>query len=175
MGVKDRLYEDSKFEITRRGNAANPIYIPSQVDYRIVGCTGIPQDSHDLMWFRVHVGKIDRCPLCGNALKGYNYDLYMEEADFFVNWINKLTKGIRLKGFQEEYDEYTREDVLNLAEEGPQQEWKSLQKILKDYYNEIKKKDGALGEGEEEFIKGAAENRFINVSGNLIIEGKAIK
>jgi hypothetical protein len=34
---------------------------------RIVGCTGSPADSHDILWFRVTTEKTSRCPECGSG------------------------------------------------------------------------------------------------------------
>src|SRR6266404_6583121 len=34
---------------------------------RIVGCTGSPADSHDLLWFNVTTEKPSRCPECGSG------------------------------------------------------------------------------------------------------------
>ncbi|KAH9994789.1 hypothetical protein BJV77DRAFT_1066535 [Russula vinacea] len=34
---------------------------------RIVGCTGAPADSHDVLWFNVTTEKTSRCPECGSA------------------------------------------------------------------------------------------------------------
>jgi cytochrome c oxidase subunit 5b len=35
---------------------------------RIVGCTGAPADSHDLLWLRVTTEKSSRCPECGSGV-----------------------------------------------------------------------------------------------------------
>lgn len=35
---------------------------------RIVGCTGAPADSHDLLWLRVTTEKTSRCPECGSGV-----------------------------------------------------------------------------------------------------------
>jgi hypothetical protein len=34
---------------------------------RIVGCTGVPADSHDVIWFQVNKEKQRRCPECGSS------------------------------------------------------------------------------------------------------------
>ena len=182
MGVKDRLYENGSLKVYAHGTAANPTYVPTQENFRIIGCTGIPKDSHELMWFRVYMDKLGRCPLCGHACVGYDYDEYMREADFVVEWANKLTPGIKLEGYEREYDAYNREDILNLAEEGPEEDWQGLRKILHDHYNSLLEKRGGeevksdeIQNEEETFLKEAANNRFINVSGTKIIEGKVRK
>jgi cytochrome c oxidase subunit 5b len=35
---------------------------------RIVGCTGSPADSHDILWFCVTTEKPSRCPECGSGM-----------------------------------------------------------------------------------------------------------
>jgi len=35
---------------------------------RIVGCTGSPCDSHDVLWLRVTTEKTSRCPECGSGV-----------------------------------------------------------------------------------------------------------
>lgn len=35
---------------------------------RIVGCTGSPADSHDVLWFNVSTEKPRRCPECGSGM-----------------------------------------------------------------------------------------------------------
>jgi hypothetical protein len=35
---------------------------------RIVGCTGVPADSHDVVWFQVAKEKTRRCPECGSGM-----------------------------------------------------------------------------------------------------------
>jgi hypothetical protein len=84
-GIKDRLYEDAPFRVLVRGTAARPTYIPSQADHRIVDCTGIPADSHDLFWMRVYIGKIERCPECGHALQAYEYEALVKTFHQFYN------------------------------------------------------------------------------------------
>jgi len=34
---------------------------------RMVGCTGSPADSHDILWFRLTTEKPSRCPECGSG------------------------------------------------------------------------------------------------------------
>lgn len=34
---------------------------------RIIGCTGVPADSHDVIWFNLHKDKQGRCKECGSG------------------------------------------------------------------------------------------------------------
>ena len=43
-------------------------FLRLQDSERIVGCTGAPADSHDLLWLRVTTEKTSRCPECGSGV-----------------------------------------------------------------------------------------------------------
>lgn len=34
---------------------------------RVMGCTGSPQDSHDIRWYTIHKDKLLRCGECGSG------------------------------------------------------------------------------------------------------------
>ena len=86
---------------------------------------------------------------------------------------NQLTKGIRFKenAFDDAYDEYSREDILNLAEEGPFDEWEAVQKtIVQFYHNQFHEQNPAPE--KIDMLQKIALNRFINIGGSMIIQGK---
>ncbi|KAG5652115.1 hypothetical protein H0H81_006252 [Sphagnurus paluster] len=64
-GVK--VFDDSPLEATRIGTKANPVLVPSYDVERIVGCTGVPADSHDVLWFNVTQQRQARCSECGSV------------------------------------------------------------------------------------------------------------
>ena len=117
--------------------------------------------------------KMHRCPECGHACIGYDYDTYMNQADFFATWANKFTKGLKLEN--EKYDEYYREDILNLAEDGPEQDWLLLQQQVKQGFLKMSQSQSALTTEEKEIIEQAKENPFVNIPNNLVIFGRRNK
>lgn len=169
MGIKDRLYERSKMSVTVKGNAASPTYIPATDVFRIVGCTGVPADSHALVWFRVYQGKMTRCGECGHAVVAYDFDAYLRDADEFCEWANRFTSGYELENG--ETDAFIREDILNLAEDESQDRWSSLVASIRKSI-ELLPKD--VPENQS-LLASAKANRFLNWDGDKIIFGKKNK
>ncbi|RDB25597.1 Cytochrome c oxidase subunit 4, mitochondrial [Hypsizygus marmoreus] len=61
------VFDDSPLDASRIGTKANPILVPSYDVERLVGCTGSPADSHDVLWFNVKQDKQGRCTECGSV------------------------------------------------------------------------------------------------------------
>jgi len=61
------VFDDSPLDSSRLGTKANPVLVPSFDVERIIGCTGVPADSHDVLWFTVKKEKISRCTECGSV------------------------------------------------------------------------------------------------------------
>lgn len=62
------LFLMDPLKIDRFGTLKAPHMVQSISGQRIVGCTGYPVDSHELMWFEADVNKgPGRCPECGQA------------------------------------------------------------------------------------------------------------
>ncbi|KAI0784249.1 cytochrome c oxidase polypeptide IV, partial [Abortiporus biennis] len=53
----------------RVGTLADPVKVLSYEHDRIIGCTGVPADSHDLLWMNLTDKKVSRCPECGSVYK----------------------------------------------------------------------------------------------------------
>jgi len=70
------VFDDSPLDSSRLGTKANPVLVPSFDVERIIGCTGVPADSHDVLWFTVKKEKISRCTECGSV---YALDFQGEE------------------------------------------------------------------------------------------------
>jgi len=69
------VFDLEPLDSSRIGTLTNPVKVFSVDTERIVGCTGSPADSHDVLWFRVTTEKPQRCPECGSA---YAIDLASE-------------------------------------------------------------------------------------------------
>jgi len=61
------VFDLEPLDSSRIGTLADPIKVFSADSERIVGCTGSPADSHDLLWFSVTTEKPSRCSECGSA------------------------------------------------------------------------------------------------------------
>ncbi|KAI0064759.1 COX5B-domain-containing protein [Artomyces pyxidatus] len=69
------VFDLEPLDASRVGTLADPIKVFSVEPDRIVGCTGFPADSHDLLWFNVTTEKPQRCTECGSAYAiDYNPD-----------------------------------------------------------------------------------------------------
>jgi len=73
-GIK--VFDDSPLDSSRLGTKANPVLVPSYDVERIIGCSGFPADSHDVLWFPVKKEKQARCTECGSV---YTLDFQGEE------------------------------------------------------------------------------------------------
>ncbi|KAF8656219.1 hypothetical protein AX16_002655 [Volvariella volvacea WC 439] len=71
------VFDDSPLDASRIGTKANPILVQSYDVERIVGCTGSPADSHDILWFNLRKDKQARCTECGSV---YALDYQGEET-----------------------------------------------------------------------------------------------
>ncbi|EDR08555.1 uncharacterized protein LACBIDRAFT_173909 [Laccaria bicolor S238N-H82] len=70
------VFDDSPLDSSRIGTKADPILVPSYDVERMVGCSGSPADSHDVLWFMLRKEKIARCTECGSV---YKLDFHGEE------------------------------------------------------------------------------------------------
>ncbi|KAL0954890.1 hypothetical protein HGRIS_003823 [Hohenbuehelia grisea] len=70
------VFDDKPLDASRLGTKADPIKVLSYDVERIVGCTGYPADSHDIIWFNLKKDKIGRCTECGSV---YQLDFQGEE------------------------------------------------------------------------------------------------
>ncbi|TDL16559.1 COX5B-domain-containing protein [Rickenella mellea] len=64
------VFDMSPLDASRLGTMKDPIAVPSLFDERIVGCTGSPADSHDVIWIVCEASKRNnrhRCPECGSV------------------------------------------------------------------------------------------------------------
>lgn len=63
------VFDTKPLDSSRIGTMENPIVVDSYDDYRYVGCTGSPADSHSIMWLKPTVNQVARCWECGSVYK----------------------------------------------------------------------------------------------------------
>lgn len=63
------VFDTKPLDASRRGTVADPILVELYDDYRYIGCTGSPADSHDVQWMRLTNDKLSRCWECGSVYK----------------------------------------------------------------------------------------------------------
>ncbi|KAI0671626.1 cytochrome c oxidase subunit VB-domain-containing protein [Trametes maxima] len=61
------VFDLAPLDSSRVGTLADPIKVYSLEPERIVGCTGSPAESHELLWFTLNRDKNRRCPECGSV------------------------------------------------------------------------------------------------------------
>ncbi|THV07400.1 cytochrome c oxidase polypeptide IV [Dendrothele bispora CBS 962.96] len=67
------VFDTAPLDSSRIGTKKDPILVPSAAEERVVGCTGSPADSHDVLWFPLTRDKQHRCLECGSV---YQMDFY---------------------------------------------------------------------------------------------------
>ncbi|KAF5367367.1 hypothetical protein D9758_003734 [Tetrapyrgos nigripes] len=70
------VFDTAPLDSSRIGTKKDPILVPSGGHTRIVGCTGSPADSHDVLWFPLERDEQNRCQECGSV---YQMDYYGRE------------------------------------------------------------------------------------------------
>ncbi|KIM39815.1 hypothetical protein M413DRAFT_50830, partial [Hebeloma cylindrosporum] len=70
------VFDDSPLDSSRLGTKTNPVMVQCLDTERIVGCTGVPADSHDILWFNLKKDQQARCTECGSV---YALDFQGEE------------------------------------------------------------------------------------------------
>ncbi|QLL32739.1 hypothetical protein HG536_0D02610 [Torulaspora globosa] len=63
------VFDLKPLDSSRKGTMQDPIIVESYDDYRYVGCTGSPADSHTVMWLKPTVNQVARCWECGSVYK----------------------------------------------------------------------------------------------------------
>ncbi|EIN04861.1 COX5B-domain-containing protein [Punctularia strigosozonata HHB-11173 SS5] len=58
---------DEVLDSSRLGTLADPVKVPSLAPARLIGCTGVPADSHDVIWMNLEHDKVRRCGECGSV------------------------------------------------------------------------------------------------------------
>ncbi|CCM02220.1 uncharacterized protein FIBRA_04300 [Fibroporia radiculosa] len=78
LGEKEgvEVFDLKPLDSSRIGTLADPVKVPSFEHTRIIGCTGSPAESHELLWMNLTNQKNRRCPECGSV---YALDYQGEE------------------------------------------------------------------------------------------------
>ncbi|KAH8099930.1 cytochrome c oxidase polypeptide IV [Cristinia sonorae] len=61
------VFDYKPLDASRIGTKADPIKVFSWEPERIIGCTGSPAESHELLWMNLTTEKNRRCPECGSV------------------------------------------------------------------------------------------------------------
>ncbi|KAF5342621.1 hypothetical protein D9611_001583 [Ephemerocybe angulata] len=72
------VFDDQPLDSSRLGTKADPVLVLSYDTERLVGCSGVPADSHEVLWFTLKKDKIGRCTECGSV---YKLDFQGEEHE----------------------------------------------------------------------------------------------
>ncbi|KAG6809800.1 hypothetical protein H0H92_014703 [Tricholoma furcatifolium] len=62
-----QVFDTAPLDSSRIGTKTNPILVPCYDVERIIGCTGSPADSHDVLWFNLTQERQARCSECGSV------------------------------------------------------------------------------------------------------------
>ncbi|KAK3994225.1 cytochrome c oxidase subunit VB-domain-containing protein [Cladorrhinum sp. PSN332] len=64
------VFDMRPLDASRLGTLANPVLVRSAGDEQYAGCTGVPADSHNVIWLTMSRERpIERCPECGSVYK----------------------------------------------------------------------------------------------------------
>jgi len=61
------VFDSQPLDSSRVGTLADPVKVLSYEPERIIGCTGAPAESHELLWLNLTSQKNRRCPECGSV------------------------------------------------------------------------------------------------------------
>lgn len=66
----EEAFDLEPLDASRMGTLKDPIIVKSLEKTRLIGCTGFPADSHNVLWFELSKDRQNsRCPECGNVYK----------------------------------------------------------------------------------------------------------
>ncbi|KAF7327845.1 hypothetical protein MKEN_00364300 [Mycena kentingensis (nom. inval.)] len=71
------VFDETPLDSSRVGTKKDPIMVLSYDPLRVIGCTGSPADSHDIIWINLTKERQRFCTECGSV---YQLD-YQGEAD----------------------------------------------------------------------------------------------
>ncbi|KAL2123673.1 hypothetical protein VTJ04DRAFT_38 [Mycothermus thermophilus] len=64
------IFDMRPLDASRLGTLDNPVMVRSAGEEQYAGCTGVPADSHNVIWLRMSRDRpVERCPECGSVYK----------------------------------------------------------------------------------------------------------
>ncbi|KAL2126634.1 hypothetical protein VTI74DRAFT_487 [Chaetomium olivicolor] len=64
------VFDMRPLDASRKGTMENPVMVRSAGEEQYAGCTGVPADSHNVIWLTMTRERpIERCPECGSVYK----------------------------------------------------------------------------------------------------------
>ncbi|KIV99682.1 uncharacterized protein PV09_08735 [Verruconis gallopava] len=64
------IFDMKPLDSSRKGTMEDPIIVRSFGEEQYVGCTGVPADTHEILWLVTSRDRpIERCGECGNVIK----------------------------------------------------------------------------------------------------------
>ncbi|KAK4227762.1 cytochrome c oxidase subunit VB-domain-containing protein [Podospora fimiseda] len=93
------VFDMRPLDASRLGTLSNPVLIRSFGDEQYAGCTGVPADSHNVIWLTMSRERpIERCPECGSVYKmeyvgpqddhhGHDHHHGFEEPKSFADFV----------------------------------------------------------------------------------------
>ncbi|KAF7312249.1 hypothetical protein MIND_00237900 [Mycena indigotica] len=72
------VFDETPLDSSRVGTKKNPIMVLSNDPLRVIGCTGSPADSHDIIWLNLTKERQRFCTECGSV---YQLDYQGEEEE----------------------------------------------------------------------------------------------
>ncbi|KAM5530998.1 hypothetical protein V8D89_015325 [Ganoderma adspersum] len=61
------VFDSKPLDSSRIGTLADPVKVFSTEPERVIGCSGSPAESHELLWMNLTREKNRRCPECGSV------------------------------------------------------------------------------------------------------------
>ncbi|KAL2272027.1 hypothetical protein VTJ83DRAFT_1398 [Remersonia thermophila] len=93
------VFDMRPLDASRLGTLDNPVLVRSAGEEQYAGCTGVPADSHNVIWLRMDRQRpVERCPECGSVYKmeyvgpqddGHGHDHHhgWEEPKTFADYV----------------------------------------------------------------------------------------
>ncbi|KAK1751438.1 putative cytochrome c oxidase [Echria macrotheca] len=64
------IFDMRPLDASRKGTVENPVLVRSAGEEQYAGCTGVPADSHTVIWLGLSKERpVERCPECGSVYK----------------------------------------------------------------------------------------------------------
>ncbi|VBB87283.1 Putative cytochrome c oxidase polypeptide IV [Podospora comata] len=64
------VFDMRPLDASRLGTLSNPVLVRSAGEEQFAGCTGVPADSHNVIWLGMTRERpVERCPECGSVYK----------------------------------------------------------------------------------------------------------